>query len=99
MKELMGPVEGAVRPGHARPARKRGMRQELLAHLTSILEEERARGGDEQAALAEALRRFGDPADLTRDLQASVPLLERRLLGLVLLERQPGERGLLHALR
>jgi hypothetical protein len=97
MKELMVPVERAVRAVHASAARKRRMRQELLAHLTAIFEEERARGGDEQLALAQAVRRFGDPADLTRDLQASVPRLERWLLGL--LHRRPGERGLWHALR
>src|SRR5262249_54232890 len=62
---------------HASPARKRRMRQELLAHLTGLFEEEKARGGGEHQALAEALRRFGDPADLSRDLQASVPRLER----------------------
>jgi ATP-dependent Clp protease ATP-binding subunit ClpC len=97
MKELIVPVERAVRPVHATPARKRRMRQELLAHLTGIFEEERAHGGDEQLALAQALRRFGNPADLARDLQASVPLLERQLLGLFF--QRPGERGLWHALR
>src|SRR5690606_24324090 len=100
MKELMVPVERAVRPVHAGPARKCRMRQELLAHLTGIFEAERARGGDERQALAEALRRFGDPADLARELQASVPLLERwasRLIGLSL--QRPGERAIRHAVR
>src|SRR5262249_21621443 len=57
----------------------------------------KARGGDEQEALAEALRRFGDPADLSRDLQDSVPRLERRLSKLFF--RGPGESGLRYGAR
>jgi hypothetical protein len=55
------------------------MREELLAHLTSIYEEELASRSDPAVARAEALRRFGDPAALTRALQDSVPALERIL--------------------
>src|SRR5262245_65861705 len=100
MKELMVHVERAVRPVHATPARKQRMRQELLGHLTAIFDEERARGGDEQQALAQALRRFGNPADLARELQASVPRLERwegQMIGWIL--PGPGESKLRHALR
>ena len=79
MTELTEAVERAVRPVNARPARKRRMRQELLGHLTAAYEEERARLGDDRLALNQALGRFGDPADLTRELQASVPRLERVL--------------------
>jgi hypothetical protein len=79
MKELMVHVERAVRPVRAEPARKLKMRRELLTHLTSIYEEELARRSDPAAAPAEALRRFGDPAALTRELQDSVPALERIL--------------------
>jgi hypothetical protein len=92
MKELMAHVERAVRAVHASPARKRRMRQELLAHLTVLVEEEKARGGDERQALARALQRFGDPADLSRDLQASVPRLERWLSESFF--RGPAEGGL-----
>jgi ATP-dependent Clp protease ATP-binding subunit ClpC len=100
MKELMVHVERAVRAVHASPARKQRMRQELLAHLTGLVEEEKARGGDEQQALAEALQRFGDPADLSRDLQASVPRLERWEAGLASgFLRRPGETGLRHGAR
>jgi hypothetical protein len=100
MKELMVHVERAVRAVHASPARKRRMRQELLAHLTGLVEEEKARGGDEQEALARALRRFGDPAGLSRDLQASVPRLERWEAGLANgFLRRPGESGLRHGAR
>jgi hypothetical protein len=97
MKELMVHVERAVRAVHASPARKRRMRQELLAHLTGLVEEEQARGGDERQALARALQRFGDAADLSRDLQASVPRLERWLSKLVY--RGPGESGLRYGAR
>jgi hypothetical protein len=79
MKELMIHVERAVRPVRAEPARKLKMRHELLTHLTSIYEEELARRSDPAAARAEALRRFGDPAALTRELQDSVPVLQRIL--------------------
>jgi hypothetical protein len=97
MKELMVHVERAVRAVHASPARKRRMRQELLAHLTGLVEEEKARGGDERQALARALQRFGDPAGLSRDLQASVPRLERWLSQWF--SRGPGESGLRHGAR
>src|SRR5262249_11480334 len=58
---------------------KMRMRQELLAHLTASYEEEKARLGDDRAAVEAAVRRFGDPKEITRDLQASVPFLERTL--------------------
>lgn len=70
-------VERAVRPVRANTARKRRMREELLAHLTEIYNQEQARLGDPAAALQEAARRFGDPVELGQDLQASVPAPER----------------------
>src|SRR5215831_15487238 len=97
MNELMVHVERAVRAVHASPARKRRMRQELLAHLTGLVEEEKARGGDEREALARALQRFGDPAGLSRDLQASVPRLEHWLSKLFF--RGPGESELRYVAR
>jgi hypothetical protein len=75
-KDLMIHVERIVRPVRA-DASKLRMRRELLAHLQAAYEEERARGLDEPAALAEAKRRLGDPAEITRQLQASVSRLER----------------------
>ena len=97
MRELMVHVERAVRAVHASPARKQRMRQELLAHLTGLVEEEKARGGDERQALARALQRFGDPAGLSQDLQASVPRPERWLSRLFF--RGPGESGLRYGAR
>jgi hypothetical protein len=70
-------VERAVRPVQVSGRRKDRMREELLAHLTSIYEEELRRRGDSGAALPAALERFGDPAQLTRALQESVPLPQR----------------------
>jgi hypothetical protein len=67
-------VERAVRPVQASGKCKDRMREELLAHLTAIYDEEYARLGDEAAARAEAIRRLGEPAALTAELQASVPV-------------------------
>jgi hypothetical protein len=77
MKEFMVQVERAVRPVVAGPWRKLRMREELLVHLESIHAEELVRLGDETAARAETLRRFGDPAALTADLQGTVNFRER----------------------
>ncbi len=57
--------------------RKRRMRDELLAHLSAIYDEELARHNDPLAAVAAAGERFGSPAELTAELQATVPYLER----------------------
>jgi len=70
-------VERAVRPVRAGMARRRRMREELLAHLTAIFEEELQRLGDEQAALDQAAERFGDPKELSEQLDAGVPAWHR----------------------
>lgn len=72
MNAFMVTVERAVRPVQAGPKKLLRMREELLAHLTSIYEEELVRLGDGSAAQAEAIRRFGDSAALTVELQQSV---------------------------
>lgn len=76
MKALRVQVERVVRPIRASHPRKDRMREELLAHLTRLFDEEMARTGDIQAATSEAIRRFGDATLLARELQASVPWLE-----------------------
>lgn len=68
-------VERVVRPVRATTARKRKMREELLAHATSIFEDE-ATHGDESTALARTAARIGDPVDLAAQLQATVPASE-----------------------
>ncbi len=81
MKELMIHVEQIVRPVRAFSARKLQMRRELLGHLQGALNEEHRRlPDDESAAIQAAKRRLGEPADLTRQLQQTVPRLERVLM-------------------
>lgn len=87
MKELMIHVERIVRPIRATQSRKLRMRRELLEHLEDALTQERERCPDDPAAIAQALRRLGPPAQLSAELQQSVPLLERTLLGRVGAER------------
>lgn len=70
-------VERAVRPVHAPAPRKTMMREELLAHVAAIFEEELREHGDEQLAAANVERRFGDPNELAGNLQRSVFLSER----------------------
>jgi cation transporter-like permease len=77
MNEFMVLVERAVRPVQAGPTKKLRMREELLAHLMAIHEEELARLGEDSAARTEAIRRFGDSAALTVELQQSVKWSDR----------------------
>ncbi|HEY7311356.1 MAG TPA: hypothetical protein VH643_18490 [Gemmataceae bacterium] len=70
-------VERAVRPVQASAARKRKMREELLAHVVGVFEEESAKLGDEPAALSRTQERFGQAAELTGQLQASVAPSDR----------------------
>jgi Clp amino terminal domain, pathogenicity island component len=70
-------VERTVRPIHASLAKKRKMREELLAHLTGIYEEELARAVNPTAALRAAAERFGDPATLAGEFNGSLPWTER----------------------
>ncbi len=72
-------VERAVRPLAATFERKRALREELLAHLMSVYDEEFQRSSTSEAASDRALARFGDPHALTADLQTSVPSWNRML--------------------
>lgn len=105
-EEMRRHVERAVRPVRAGKVRKLQMREELLAHLTSLFEEER-RDGDEATALVRAMARFGDPAEIARELDRSagrgeklayyaerVGQWQERWIG-----RREGEAFLPHALR
>lgn len=53
------------------------MREELFGHLTSLYADELKRQPDDQAAMDVALRRFGEPAALTSELNASVGFAQR----------------------
>jgi len=75
--QLKTTVERAVRPVVASRFRKRQMREELLGHLTASYEEDYSKLGDESAALASARRRFGDPRELSAELQATVSRWDR----------------------
>jgi hypothetical protein len=91
-------VERAVRPVRASFARKNRMRQELLAHVSDVFEEEAAREG-EPAALERTAQRFGDLAELTGSLQASVPASDALERFADWLWYRPGEATVWRALR
>jgi hypothetical protein len=90
-------VERAVRPVRASTLRKREMREELLAHVSGVLEEESAKLGDDGTALERTALRFGNPAEVTALLQESVPFRDgiRRLFW----EGRPGESTMRTAFR
>lgn len=89
-------VERAVRPVRAGMRRKRQMREELLAHVCGVFEEESARLGNDRAALERTALRFGNPAEVTSQLQEAVPARDavRRYL-----EGRPGEPAWRTAIR
>lgn len=70
-------VERAVRPVQASASRKRKIREELLAHVTAVFEEEAARLGEDRLAVEQTEQRFGNPVDLTGQLQEAVPAKDR----------------------
>jgi hypothetical protein len=89
-------IERAVRPVRASTSCKRKMREELLAHVVGVLEEEAARLSDERAALERAALRFGNPAEVTSRLQEAVPAGDRIAR---FFEGRPGETALWVPLR
>jgi hypothetical protein len=95
MINLRKDVERVVRPIRASTWRKNQMREELLAHLEGLLAEEKARRGDDVGAVRRARARFGEPGQLTTELQATVPRWERWAFapvpGLERGRRRPGE--------
>ena len=70
-------IERAVRPVKAPLSRKKKMREELLAHVTGVFEEEISHHLDEATALFEVEKRFGDPIELSRKLQETVSTINR----------------------
>jgi hypothetical protein len=77
LTQLKTLVERAVRPVRASLARKHRMREELLAHVTAVFDEETAQSGDERLALERTELRFGNPTELTLQLQESLPMSDR----------------------
>jgi hypothetical protein len=96
LTQLKITVERAVRPLRASTHRKRKIREELLAHVSEVFEEELGQGRDERAALERTAQRFGDAAAVTAQLQGSVPAGDRVMR---FLEGEPGESSLRSALR
>ena len=92
-------VERAVRPVRACLHRKQRMREELLAHIVAVYEDDLEVHGDEAAALEHAIERFGDPAELTSQLQAVVPSSDAVDRLFDYLWFQPGESTVHRALR
>jgi hypothetical protein len=88
-------VERSVRLVRASTSRKRKMREELLAHVSGVFEEESARLGDDRAALERTALRFGDSAEVTGQLQDSVPASDGVMR---FLEGRPGDSMLRGAL-
>lgn len=70
-------VERAIRPVRATFESKRRMREELLAHVNEVFDEELAKTSDAVLALAATERRFGDPAHVADELQRSVSRYDR----------------------
>jgi hypothetical protein len=98
--ELEMLVERCVRPVRAPFENKKRMREDLLSHLTATYADEYSKSHDEPAALQRTRERFGDPAEVHRELQQSVGVhhvvsywFEK------LLARQPGESLLRLALK
>jgi hypothetical protein len=89
--ELKAIVERAVRPLQASLARKRRMREELLAQIVSIYDEELGKLGDDRAALKQSKRRFGDPRELSDNLGRTIPWWNRFLHLVEGMRYDPGE--------
>src|SRR5688572_17048627 len=70
--DLMTQVEKSVRPVMAPVSTKIQMRNELLNHLTELYATEIETTGDHNQAVQRAKERFGDPKELTPQLQATV---------------------------
>jgi hypothetical protein len=97
--ELKILVERVVRPVRASTSIKRKMREELLAHVTAVFEEEAAQLGDERAALERTGQRFGNAADLAGELQKSVSTRDAIAVFVEQVWFPPGESTLRRALR
>ncbi|MBD3673104.1 MAG: hypothetical protein HUJ26_06215 [Planctomycetaceae bacterium] len=92
LQQLERLVEQCVRPVRTDFADKKRMREDLLSHLSSTFEEELERCGDERAALQQTLRRFGNPADVTHELQQTLSWQHRFSYFTEQIQaRQPGE--------
>jgi hypothetical protein len=75
--QQMRTIERIVRAVKASVKYKRKTREEMLAHLTAIYVEELEAGHSQIEAQEIAAQRFGDPSELSRELQTSLPASEK----------------------
>lgn len=92
-------VERAVRTVRASTLNKRKMREELLAHVSGVFEEEFAHLVDERAALERTALRFGNPGELKEHLQQAIPKMDATERFFDWASFQPGETVLRRAVR
>ena len=79
MRDLRVYVERIVRPIRGANYRKDRMREELLSHLVDSLNQEGQGVDADEAVVERHLARLGPPEDLRREMQATVPKIERLL--------------------
>lgn len=77
INELERLVEQSVRPVRTEFASKKRMREDLYSHLSATFENEFDRCRDETEALNRTRERFGDPAEVGRELRDSGTLSQR----------------------
>jgi ATP-dependent Clp protease ATP-binding subunit ClpC len=99
LTQLKTLVERVVRPVQASIARKRRMRDELLAHVIATFEQELAKLDNESAALEQTAVRLGDPSTLTNELQESISIGDRIRSFVDTIWSRPGESWLFRAVR
>jgi hypothetical protein len=93
-------VERAVRPVQATLTRKKKMREELLAHVRDVFDEELTSSHDEAIAVAKTAQRFGDAQEIAQQLQLGVSRWARPILWFdELMKPLPGDRPVVAAMR
>jgi hypothetical protein len=91
LRQLKTLVERAVRPVPAHSRYKRQMREELLAHVTAIYDEELAKLGDESTALARTAERLGEPRALAEQLKQTLGVRNRMAVFFERMDLQPND--------
>lgn len=76
LTQLKVHVEKAVRPLRISLLRKKRMREDLLAHIIEIYDDETANADDEQEILQRTFERFGEPSEITAEMRKGVSLME-----------------------
>jgi uncharacterized membrane protein YidH (DUF202 family) len=71
--QIVGPIVASMR-------RKRQMREEMIAHLWQVYQEELTDSSNAHLAMVVVAQRFGDTEELRNQLQESIPWIERVLV-------------------